>query len=104
MQGLSQQDQASHHEQGRYVNGDQSSFRLKHALVLSNVATSEVIVEVVAKDFANENTDNRGEVKISQSIIGVPIATRLSWNCEENGSRDIDTDCPSEAEQTGDRG
>lgn len=54
----------------------------------------------MAKDFAKEDSDNGRKVEVSDTVIGIAVATKLSGRGEQDGSGDVDADGPGKEKET----
>jgi hypothetical protein len=100
-EALADEDQAGDHEHRRDVHRVQADLGLEDAGVAVDVAAREEVVEEVAEKLAQEDADDGREVEEADVLVGVAVATKFDRCGEEDGGRDVDSNCPGKDEEAG---
>lgn len=66
-----------------------------------NVPISDEVVEVMSKELAKDDSDDRGEVQESDGLCAETIAAFGGGDGEEDGAGDIDADGPHKGQHAG---
>jgi hypothetical protein len=66
----------------------------------ADVSFGQSIVDEVAEDLSQQDTNNRGEVQEPELLEIIAVTAKLDGCGKENGCANVDADCPAKADET----
>lgn len=100
LQRLADEHQPGNHEDDDDLIHEETRFGLEDAVVARDVAARDEVVEVVAAELADGDSDEGREKQVSDGVVVEAVAAVGLGRLQEDGGGDVDADHPHECHST----